>query len=1156
MVVIEKTSNMNKPPSPSLSSGSSANGNNINDDKTPVALDGKDLPLPSEEEILEEFENVLKKMDLPPDKIRLLRDYDLKKKWDLVRDQKNMYSVTDSSVYLEKLSLYLDPKTFKKSKKKLGNDTSTSILKHIEISLRTNSIDWVKSFLDPSTNNGLKVLIEYLTQLQSSVVQNQLLNADNIPQQTTTASILSTSGGFSYTSGEYYGGNTLTSNSSSGHDEGNIGDRQTSLTNMPSILPVPTKQNLFQKAIEGKSKGKLNKYLGNPENDIHVCVSCLRAIMNNKNGFNMVFNDPQAIYCITRSILHQSLRTKALVMELLSAICLVKGGHELIINSFNRFKLDHKEITRFQYLMGYFRNPQQFHVDFMSSCMQFINILVHSVEDMNYRAYLQYEFTMLGLDDYLEQLKDNPCESLQNQRIAYLDNYLDIASLIEDSSIKANLLLEKEELENKLSRKIEDIQIIEADYISNVEQLNRRMNELIEEKEKIRGEYDNHVNTLQRTLTQKEKDMKEKEAKFELRIQELEKIQNTMEIGLKKAQDQQLKIIESKKSSEKCSPPPPPPPPLPGSGSKRTNLTSSTSTVQPPPPPPPLPNDKNKKSMPPPQPPPLPTSSKNSGGVPPPPPPPPMGGNKKVPILPSNEALPIKKVVETKNKLPLLNWTPMKPTQVKETVFSNLNDDKILDIIDFSELEEKFKLASLAVNTNLKIDSHLQTQMSPGSQSTTSSGGMSTTTKEIKKSLLDGKRIQNIAITKRKLNKSGSEIMAAVHRFDLKSLPAESVDILLKIIPTMEECQMFKEYALKNENNFDCLADEDQFLASLMKIERLKHKLEIMLFMASFEESAALIEPNLSNLTAASKCIKDAKLFHKVLEIVLAFGNYMNSSRKGGAYGFKLASLDSLHILKSPYDRSISLLHLIADTIQKQFPDLIYFTEELKFSEKASSIMWETVLSDIKEIEQHFEKAKNEYNIKGPDSPIQLKEFIEKTEKRVQALSTACETATISFNSCVEVYGENPKSQQPNIFFSKIALFSKNFIQAIKDNENRRVIEERAKNDAIKKEKINQQRKRMSQNNKENGDLLNELESKIMAGLDNGRSRNKKNGSKLDSTQMGHGDFDLLISGLKDSPYMAAGGNFPASRRRPRNSSRSPSTGNRKVVPKEVNRER
>lgn len=34
--------------------------------------------------------------------------------------------------------------------------------------------------------------------------------------------------------------------------------------------------------------------------------------------------------------------------------------------------------------------------------MQFINIVVHSVEDMNFRVHLQFEFTKLGLDDYLE----------------------------------------------------------------------------------------------------------------------------------------------------------------------------------------------------------------------------------------------------------------------------------------------------------------------------------------------------------------------------------------------------------------------------------------------------------------------------------------------------------------------------------------------------------------------------------------------------------------------------------------------------------------------------------------------------------------------------------------------------------------------------------
>lgn len=34
--------------------------------------------------------------------------------------------------------------------------------------------------------------------------------------------------------------------------------------------------------------------------------------------------------------------------------------------------------------------------------MQFINIVVHSVENMNFRVHLQYEFTQHGLDKYLE----------------------------------------------------------------------------------------------------------------------------------------------------------------------------------------------------------------------------------------------------------------------------------------------------------------------------------------------------------------------------------------------------------------------------------------------------------------------------------------------------------------------------------------------------------------------------------------------------------------------------------------------------------------------------------------------------------------------------------------------------------------------------------
>lgn len=44
----------------------------------------------------------------------------------------------------------------------------------------------------------------------------------------------------------------------------------------------------------------------------------------------------------------------------------------------------------------------QLSVTLQVACMQFINIVVHSVEDMNFRVHLQYDFTKLCLDEYLD----------------------------------------------------------------------------------------------------------------------------------------------------------------------------------------------------------------------------------------------------------------------------------------------------------------------------------------------------------------------------------------------------------------------------------------------------------------------------------------------------------------------------------------------------------------------------------------------------------------------------------------------------------------------------------------------------------------------------------------------------------------------------------
>jgi hypothetical protein len=51
-----------------------------------------------------------------------------------------------------------------------------------------------------------------------------------------------------------------------------------------------------------------------------------------------------------------------LVLELLAAICLVKGGHDIILTAFDNFKREMNETRRFETLMDYFVNPESFQV--------------------------------------------------------------------------------------------------------------------------------------------------------------------------------------------------------------------------------------------------------------------------------------------------------------------------------------------------------------------------------------------------------------------------------------------------------------------------------------------------------------------------------------------------------------------------------------------------------------------------------------------------------------------------------------------------------------------------------------------------------------------------------------------------------------------------
>ena len=91
---------------------------------------------------------------------------------------------------------------------------------------------------------------------------------------------------------------------------------------------------------------------------------------------------------------------------MLGIICRVdNNGHSIVLKAFDNFKHVNKESYRFETLMNYFYHNKESN-DFTVTCLHFINIMVNSVQNKNFRIHLQYEFLeLIVVENHLNLLK-------------------------------------------------------------------------------------------------------------------------------------------------------------------------------------------------------------------------------------------------------------------------------------------------------------------------------------------------------------------------------------------------------------------------------------------------------------------------------------------------------------------------------------------------------------------------------------------------------------------------------------------------------------------------------------------------------------------------------------------------------------------------------
>ncbi|NWH70063.1 DAAM2 protein, partial [Piaya cayana] len=579
---------------------------------------------------------------------------------------------------------------------------------------------------------------------------------------------------------------------------------------------------------------------------------------------------------------------------------------------------------------------------------------------------------------------------------------------------------------------------------------------------------------------------------------------------------------------------PPPPPPPPGGP-----LASSSSQMSEnlPPLPPPLPFS---SCPPPPAPPPPP------GGPPPPPGAPPFFSTgiplpSTTTFSSSGTSLKKKSIPQPSHPLKSFNWAKLSEERIHGTIWNEIDDlkaFKVLDLEDFEKMFSAYQRHQVGGNTSttyfveiLENERTHDSDLSPcpllrlsvlGEKHNAdcfhfllnylqkemgSTEDLYLSTRKVKElSVIDGRRAQNCVILLSKLKLSNEEIRQAILKMDeQEDLAKDMLEQLLKFVPEKSDTDLLEEH----KHEIERMARADRFLFEMSRIDHYQQRLQALFFKKKFPERLAEAKPKVEAILLASKELIRSKRLRQLLEVVLAFGNYMNKGQRGSAYGFKVSSLNKIADTKSSIDRNITLLHYLIMIFEKNYPDILDIQSELQHLPEAAKV-------NLVELEKEVNNIKTGLKAVEAELDYQKRRMREPGDRFVPVMSDFITVASFSFSELEDLlnetrdkyakalkhFGESEGKMQPDEFFGIFDTFLQSFAEAKQDLENMRKKKEeeerRARMEAMLKEqreKERRQKKAKAGSISEEGGEFDDLVSALRSGevFDKDLSKLKRN---------------------------------------------------------------
>lgn len=868
------------------------------------------------------------------------------------------------------------------------------------------------------------------------------------------------------------------------------------------------------------------------QSPIHTAaLSCLKALMNNSTGRAHVLAHATGINIIAQSLATENTKTKVAVLEILGAMCLVPGGHKKVLEAMLHYQEFSAERTRFQGIIndldrstGKYRDD----VNLKTAIMSFINAVLNygpGHENLEFRLHLRYELLMLGIQPVIDKLRKHENETLNRHleffEMVRVNDEKELAKRYDQVHIdtKSSQAL-FETLRSKLNHTaafphfmslLQHCILLPLDYGSHpqhwllfdrlVQQIVLQTSQTSQNSEAIVSEdhdpiaplnnlnvkeivhqlgQESEISELRVKTEDMEKEnielatnLSKKEQELDAKAQEKEDLESNLERAREKLETEVARHTETKQRLAEIE--------SRLQGSSLSSLSGDVVGFIPPPPAPPLPAP--MAPPPPPGPPPMPGTTSMIGDM-----------NQGYPgsSLPSSAVR--KNIPKSANPLKSFNWSKLPDCKVPGTIWTELDETNLYLTIDLNEID---KLFSAYQKNGLLVDGvSIEDLRNLGSTL-----GRGHRNKVI--SVIDSRRAQNCTILLSKLKMPNEDITKAIMSMDARAnFPTDMVEQMLKFTPTPEERAMLDEHA----EEMDHLARADRFLFELSKITHYEQRLRTLHYKKKFNIWYAEFKPKIVAVLEASREVQRSKRLKKMLEIILAFGNYMNRGQRGNAVGFKLSSLTRIADTKSSCNKNMTLLHYIADTCEHKFRDCLMLEVDLPHVKDAAKVNMKELEKDMamlrngmKEVGREVEFFRTQTPLNGDRYLPVMKEFVSGASVRLAELEDLFVDMKARFDRVCKLFCEDPATSQSDEFFGVFDIYITTLTEARAENDNIR----RKKEEEEKVVKQHQEmRMRTLERKKSNASRLNSYHKSSHSGNGN-TSPTEKN------------EFDDLISALR-----------------------------------------